>query len=86
MLIPARKGECCAIMGPSGSGKTTLLNALARQPINVRVAGKVSINGKEVTDSVFRHVTSFVKDQDAFIGALTVRETLEFSYRLRCVQ
>jgi ABC-type multidrug transport system ATPase subunit len=70
-------------MGPSGCGKTTLLNVLARRPISAtNVECKVGVNGVEVSDAAFRHTTLFVEDHDNFIGSLTVRETLEFAFRL----
>ncbi|KFZ19188.1 hypothetical protein V501_00776 [Pseudogymnoascus sp. VKM F-4519 (FW-2642)] len=75
-------GDCCAVMGPSGSGKTTLLNALARRPTNATVDGRVCVNGAQLPDDVFRHITSFVEDHDTFIGSLTVRETLQFASKL----
>lgn len=76
-------GEICALMGPSGCGKTTLLNVLARRPTNASsVEGEVLINGSRLSTAHFREITSFVEQEDALIGALTVRETLEFSSRL----
>ncbi|KAH7159894.1 P-loop containing nucleoside triphosphate hydrolase protein [Dactylonectria estremocensis] len=76
-------GEICALMGPSGCGKTTLLNVLARRPTNAsNVEADVLINGSTLSRSQFREISCFVEQEDALIGALTVRETLEFSSRL----
>ncbi|KAH7143896.1 P-loop containing nucleoside triphosphate hydrolase protein [Dactylonectria macrodidyma] len=76
-------GEICALMGPSGCGKTTLLNVLARRPTNSsNVEAEVLINGSTLSRSQFREISCFVEQEDALIGALTVRETLEFSSRL----
>ncbi|KZZ87295.1 ABC-2 type transporter [Moelleriella libera RCEF 2490] len=76
-------GEICALMGPSGCGKTTLLNVLARRRTNAsRVQARMLVNGTELSDSAFRQMTCFVEQDDALIGSLTVRETLEFSARL----
>ncbi|KAK2589977.1 hypothetical protein QQS21_012342 [Conoideocrella luteorostrata] len=76
-------GEICALMGPSGCGKTTLLNVLARRPTHARdVQARLLVNGTELSESAFRRITCFVEQEDALIGALTVRETLEFSSRL----
>jgi ABC-type multidrug transport system ATPase subunit len=70
-------------MGPSGSGKTTLLNVLARRPAKARsIEGTILINGRYLSHSDFRQVSSFVEQQEAFIGGLTVFETLSFSSRL----
>ncbi|KAH9903561.1 P-loop containing nucleoside triphosphate hydrolase protein [Xylariomycetidae sp. FL2044] len=76
-------GEICALMGPSGCGKTTLLNVLARRETNAAdVAGSVLVNGSNVSRSTFRDITAFVEQEDSLIGALTVRETLDFAARL----
>ncbi|KPM46008.1 hypothetical protein AK830_g531 [Neonectria ditissima] len=76
-------GEICALMGPSGCGKTTLLNVLARRPTNAsNVDSEVFVNGSRLSRSEFRQISCFVEQEDALIGSLTVRETLEFSSRL----
>ncbi|KAF5681111.1 ATP-binding protein [Fusarium heterosporum] len=76
-------GEICAFMGPSGCGKTTLLNVLARRPTNAsNVEAEVYVNGRSLSLAEFREVSCFVEQEDALIGSLTVRETLEFSSRL----
>ncbi|KAJ4171376.1 hypothetical protein NW754_013145 [Fusarium falciforme] len=76
-------GEICALMGPSGCGKTTLLNALAGRPSNTsNIEAKVLINGSQLSRAAFRDISCFVEREDALIGSLTVRETLEFSSRL----
>ncbi|WZH42773.1 P-loop containing nucleoside triphosphate hydrolase protein [Fusarium acuminatum] len=76
-------GEICALMGPSGCGKTTLLNVLARRPTNAtNVEAEVYVNGTHLSLAEFREVSCFVEQEDALIGSLTVRETLEFSSRL----
>ena len=70
-------------MGPSGSGKTTLLNTLARRSIGSgSLTGTVLTNGKHLSRSSFRDISSYVEQEDALIGSLTVRETVEFSARL----
>ncbi|KAI5250470.1 putative ABC transporter [Aureobasidium subglaciale] len=75
-----KAGEVLALMGPSGSGKTTLLNILAdRTP---STSGNVVVNGTHVQAPVFKKLTSFVEQDDALVGSLTVRETLDFAARL----
>lgn len=70
-------------MGPSGSGKTTLLNVLARrEAAGTRVEGTCLVNGTHPSLASFRQITSYVEQEDALIGALTVRETLDFAARL----
>ncbi|KAH6653867.1 P-loop containing nucleoside triphosphate hydrolase protein [Truncatella angustata] len=78
-----RAGQLCAIMGPSGCGKTTLLNILAHRDANTQnTNGSVLINGSKVPMPKFREISCFVEQEDALIGSLTVRETLEFASRL----
>lgn len=68
-------------MGPSGCGKTTLLNVLARRAASTgaRSDGHCYVNGGEVENSVFNRITSYVEQEDALIGSLTVQETLKFA-------
>jgi ABC-type multidrug transport system ATPase subunit len=77
-------GEMLAIMGPSGCGKTTLLNVLARRDASAHatVAAEVLVNGQMPSLADFRQLSSYVEQDDALIGALTVRETLYFAARL----
>jgi ABC-type multidrug transport system ATPase subunit len=82
-------GSLNVIMGPSGSGKTSLLNAMALRLRNspgtrYRPYGDMTFNGSVPSDSVIRSVCSYVcQDDDALLPSLTVRETLQFSARLR---
>lgn len=77
-------GEMLAIMGPSGSGKTTLLNALAHRvaAAGATTTGQVSLNGLPATRSMIRDLSTYVEQDDALIGSLTVRETMMFAARL----
>ncbi|RDL37213.1 p-loop containing nucleoside triphosphate hydrolase protein [Venustampulla echinocandica] len=77
-------GEMCALMGPSGCGKTTLLNVLARRDAaaSAKVEGAPLINGNHPTLQNFRRLTSYVEQEDALIGSLTVKETMHFAARL----
>ena len=71
-------------MGPSGSGKTTLLNVLARRNPGTKldVTGSVTVNGASISDTDLQSISSYVEQEDALIGSLTVRETLDFAARL----
>ena len=70
-------------MGPSGSGKTTLLNSLAqRNGKKMKSRGSVAINGFHVSTAIIQDVSSYVEQEDALIGSLTVRETMDFAARL----
>ncbi|TGO62424.1 hypothetical protein BOTNAR_0114g00230 [Botryotinia narcissicola] len=77
-------GEICALMGPSGCGKTTLLNVLAQRNAAAKavVTGKTLVNGSSPSKSIFRNMSSYVEQEDALIGSLTVQETLNFAARL----
>ncbi|EHK22118.1 uncharacterized protein TRIVIDRAFT_151139 [Trichoderma virens Gv29-8] len=78
-----RSGELCALMGPSGCGKTTLLNVLAQRPTHApSVSANVLVNGVRLSTTLFRTITCFVEQEDAFIGSLNIKETLNFSSRL----
>lgn len=74
-------GELVALMGPSGCGKTTLLNVLARRTASsgAKVLGKSYVNGLQVDSKAFQRMTSYVEQEDALIGSLTVQETLKFA-------
>jgi ABC-type multidrug transport system ATPase subunit len=71
-------------MGPSGCGKTTLLNVLARRDATGggKVDGATLVNGNNPSLSAFREMTSYVEQDDALIGSLTVKETMHFASRL----
>lgn len=67
-------------MGPSGAGKSTLLDILAGRKTSSK--GRVALNGtKEGFD--IRQMSSYVEQDDALLGVLTVKETLAFSATLR---
>jgi ABC-type multidrug transport system ATPase subunit len=71
-------------MGPSGCGKTTLLNVLARREAasGATIGGAALINGTDPSLMTFRKLTSYVEQDDALIGSITVRETMSFAARL----
>ena len=68
----------------SGSGKTTLLNVLAHRAatLGASVQGQTYVNGSPSNLKDFRKLASFVEQEDALVGSLTVRETLSFAARL----
>jgi ABC-type multidrug transport system ATPase subunit len=73
-----------AIVGPSGSGKTTLLDALAHRvaAAGATTTGDISANGQELSLQLIRDISSYVEQEDALIGSLTVREMMMFAARL----
>ncbi|KAG9239110.1 P-loop containing nucleoside triphosphate hydrolase protein [Amylocarpus encephaloides] len=78
-----KAGEMVALMGPSGCGKTTLLNVLARRDAaaGAKVEGVTLVNGDNPSTSAFRNLSSFVEQDDALIGSLTIKETMHFAAR-----
>ncbi|KAF5864536.1 hypothetical protein ETB97_007368 [Aspergillus alliaceus] len=77
----AQHGQLIALMGPSGCGKTTLLNVLARRTASsgAKNAGECYVNGTKLDNDTFNRITSYVEQEDALIGSLTVQETLKFA-------
>ncbi|XP_062204828.1 ABC transporter G family member 36 [Phragmites australis] len=74
------------LLGPPGSGKTTLLLALAgRLDKDLKVKGKVTYNGHEMTEFVPERTAAYISQHDLHIGEMTVRETLAFSARCQGV-
>lgn len=79
-----KPGELLALMGPSGSGKTTLLNTLAKRasPAKCKVNGDMKFNGTMVTLDLMKNVGAYVEQEDALVGSLTVKETIDYSAQL----
>ncbi|KAF7595365.1 hypothetical protein BBP40_006358 [Aspergillus hancockii] len=77
----AQHGQLIALMGPSGCGKTTLLNVLARRTASsgAKTTGDCYVNGVKLDNATFNRITSYVEQEDALIGSLTVQETLKFA-------
>ena len=59
------KGEFVGIMGASGSGKTTLLNCIST--IDRVTAGKIIINGKDITNLKGNNLNKFRREELGFI-------------------
>ncbi|GAA5822943.1 hypothetical protein JCM5353_007906 [Sporobolomyces roseus] len=64
-------------MGPSGAGKSTFLDAICRRS---SAKGEVTVNG--TTSFSTEDLFSFVEQDDALLGVLTVRETVAFAAKL----
>lgn len=74
------RGETVALLGPSGSGKSTALKAIAGFE-NV-VAGRVEIDGRDVTSLAPRHRgVGFVVQQYALFPHLSVRANVAFGLK-----
>ncbi|KAF5469194.1 hypothetical protein F2P56_013286 [Juglans regia] len=79
----AMKGEIMAIMGPSGAGKSTFLDALAGRIAQGSLEGSVRVDGKPVTTSYMKMVSSYVMQDDQLFPMLTVFETFMFAAEVR---
>lgn len=67
-------------MGPSGAGKSTFLDAICQRTPSGRSQGRVTIN--KSTEFSTRELFSFVEQDDALLGVLTVKETVTFAAHL----
>ncbi|KJA13638.1 hypothetical protein HYPSUDRAFT_72940 [Hypholoma sublateritium FD-334 SS-4] len=74
-------GELLAIMGPSGAGKSTLLDVMSYRKIAMS-GGTVHLNGRLVGAKEMHKISSFVEQEDALLGSLTVRESISYALRL----
>jgi len=77
----AQAGQLVALMGPSGSGKTTLLNVLANRSQSPWT-GYTKVNSRSIGRKELREISGYVEQDDALVGSLTVRETIDFSAKL----
>lgn len=70
-------------MGSSGAGKTTLMDVLSLRKTSGEIEGDVRLNGHPQEENSFRRCTGYVEQFDVQSAALTIRETCEFSAKLR---
>ncbi|KAG6745749.1 hypothetical protein POTOM_050253 [Populus tomentosa] len=75
----AIRGEIMAIMGPSGAGKSTFLDAIAGRVAKGSLEGSVRIDGKPISTSHMKMISSYVMQDDQLFPALTVFETFMFA-------
>jgi ABC-type multidrug transport system ATPase subunit/ABC-type multidrug transport system permease subunit len=70
-------------MGSSGAGKTTLMDVLSLRKSSGEIMGDVRLNGHPQEELTFRRCTGYVEQFDVQSAQLTIRETCEFSAKLR---
>jgi ABC-type multidrug transport system ATPase subunit/ABC-type multidrug transport system permease subunit len=70
-------------MGSSGAGKTTLMDVLSLRKASGEITGDVRLNGHPQDNLTFRRCTGYVEQFDVQSAQLTIRETCEFSAKLR---
>ncbi|CAG5085738.1 Oidioi.mRNA.OKI2018_I69.PAR.g10988.t1.cds [Oikopleura dioica] len=79
----AKSGEIMAIMGSSGAGKSTFMNALTHRNVEtLSIKGSINIAGAPIKDQISK-ISAYIQQDDHFVGALTVREHLNFHADLR---
>jgi len=74
-------GQVIGILGPSGSGKTSLLNCIS-QRVTRGLTGKILLNEKPLPSNFSRNM-GYVSQDELFLTALTVSETLSYSAQLK---
>jgi len=70
-------------MGSSGAGKTTLMDVLAMRKSSGVIEGEVRLNGHLQEEKSFRRAMGYVVQFDTQSPQLTIRETCDFSAKLR---
>lgn len=82
VTLSIEAGDWVAIVGPSGCGKSTLLNLLGA--IDTPTAGRVQVNGRDVSSLADREATrfrllevGFVFQRFYLVPALSARENIE---------
>ncbi|KAK2464911.1 hypothetical protein APHAL10511_002987 [Amanita phalloides] len=76
-----RPGQMLAIMGPSGAGKSTLLDLMGFRKLPMP-GYTATLNGTPLNADRMHHISSFVEQDDALFGVLTVRECITYALRL----
>ncbi|XP_070491982.1 ATP-binding cassette sub-family G member 1-like [Chironomus tepperi] len=78
-----RSRELTAIMGPSGSGKSTLLDILSGYNNNNKISGRIKVNESIRDPKQFRHISSYIMQDNFLQPLLTVQEAMSFCINLK---
>ncbi|KAG6855896.1 hypothetical protein H0H87_009576 [Tephrocybe sp. NHM501043] len=77
--VDIKAGELLAIMGPSG--KSTLLDVMAFRK-TATGDSFVRLNNRLIGAHAMHRISTFVEQEDALLGVLTVRESVTYALRL----
>ncbi|KAF8071585.1 P-loop containing nucleoside triphosphate hydrolase protein [Lyophyllum atratum] len=77
--VEVKAGELLAIMGPSG--KSTLLDVMAFRK-HATGDSSVRLNNRPIGARTMHRISTFVEQEDAVLGVLTVRESITYALRL----
>jgi ABC-type multidrug transport system ATPase subunit len=70
-------------VSPFVKGKTTLMDVLAMRKSSGEIEGEVRLNGHLQEENSFRRCMGYVEQFDVQSPQLTIRETVEFSAKMR---
>mmetsp|Transcript_81398 Transcript_81398/g.143694 ORF Transcript_81398/g.143694 Transcript_81398/m.143694 type:complete len:1646 (-) Transcript_81398:190-5127(-) len=76
-------GKPLAVLGPSGCGKSTLLSCLSGESSSVDWTGTVCLGKQEMTARQLSRAVGYVRQDDALMQELTVKEAIAFAAALR---
>ncbi|KAL3690439.1 hypothetical protein R1sor_016748 [Riccia sorocarpa] len=75
-----KPGRYTLLLGPPASGKSTFLRALSgKLDPSLKVSGKITYNGHNMSEFVPQKTSAYINQQDAHLPEMTVRETLMYS-------
>jgi len=79
----AKPGRMTALMGSSGAGKSTLLDTISGRKTVGYARGEILVNGQPKVQHQFVKYTAYVEQFGVHAKCASVRESLEFSAKLR---
>ncbi|KAI9021882.1 P-loop containing nucleoside triphosphate hydrolase protein [Hyaloraphidium curvatum] len=80
----ALPGRILAVMGPSGAGKSTFLSCISNRVRAGGLSGALAVDGVTVSpgSSTLKHLSTFVMQEEALYGSLTVVENIRYAAEL----